>query len=397
MLPDALLPLRVRDRAARLDFLGPHDHPWLRVLISEFMRFEARRQRELDRRLKEPLPCPTPWAKLRAAIIILRRLWKAEAPSKLSPVRARAEVFELAATSTRSRSEILALASDRLNVRPQALEEALFGDLPGERIVRSPAQPVIPSELALRVNLALAQSMIHRAVSVELSVDENVRAVVRLARLRGLICTVQANGDRAARLSISGPFALFRHTLVYGRALGELVPLVTQSSRFSLSAVCLLGGQELTFTLGTGDPLFPAAEPRRFDSRLEERFARDMKRVAPDWDVLREPAAFDASGTLIFPDFLLRHRLDPSREWWVEIVGFWTPEYVSRKLAALRAARVPNLILCIDEERRCSESDLPPGVPAIRFRRRVDASQVLSIIEGRTDPPAPRSGSLAVS
>jgi hypothetical protein len=131
--------------------------------------------------------------------------------------------------------------------------------------------------------------------------------------------------------------------------------------------------------LGSGDPLLPAAEPRRFDSRLEERFARDMKRVAPDWDVLREPEALDACGTLIFPDFLLRHRLHPFRQWWVEIVGFWTPEYVTRKLAAFRAARTPNLILCIDEDRRCSEADLPAGVPVIRFRRPVDAAMVLNL------------------
>ena len=382
MLPETILPLRVRDGAARLDFLGPHDHAWLQVLISEFERFEGRRQRELDRRLKEPLPCYAPWAKLKSADLILRRLWKSEAPSKLSPAKARCEVFALAAESTQSRSEILEVAAARLKVAPIALEEALFADLADEQIVRAPPQPIGVPELALRVNLALAQAVLHRAASVELTVNENARAVVGLAKLRGLICTARDGSEAGeALLSISGPFALFRHTLVYGRALGALVPLVAQSSRFSLSATCLLQSRTLTFTLSSGDPLFPGSEVRRFDSRLEERFSRDMKRLAPDWDVLREPEGFTALGTLIFPDFLLRHRLVPSREWWVEIVGFWTPEYVSRKLATLRAARIPNLILCIDEDRCCSESELPPGSPVIRFRRRIDARSVLRVID----------------
>ena len=185
-------------------------------------------------------------------------------------------------------------------------------------------------------------------------------------------------------LSISGPFALFRHTLVYGRALSELVPLVASCARFSLSAACLVKGQPLTFHLASGDPVFPSVEPRRFDSRLEERFARDILRLAPDWDLFREPEAFEASGHLIFPDFLLRYRPDPSRCFWIEIAGFWTPEYVHRKLAALRAARVPNLILCVDENRRCSEADLPPGTPVLRFRKRIYVSLVLEVLEGRT-------------
>jgi len=267
-------------------------------------------------------------------------------------------------------------------VSPDALEQALFSDLPDERLVRAPAEPPTPSELALRINLAFAQAVVQRSAAVEISARENVRAVVRQARLRGLLCTVkQETGTSTERLSISGPFALFRHTLVYGRALAELVPRLGRCPDFSLSAAAVLRGERVTFRLAAGDPIFPAAEPRQYDSRLEERFARDMARVAPDWDVIREPEAVEAGGKLIFPDFLLRHRLDPTRRWLVEIVGFWTPDYVSRKLAALRAARIPNLVLCIDEERRCSEEDLPPQTPVVRFRRRIDAAEVLAILE----------------
>jgi predicted nuclease of restriction endonuclease-like RecB superfamily len=106
-----------------------------------------------------------------------------------------------------------------------------------------------------------------------------------------------------------------------------------------------------------------------------------MARLAPDWHVLREPAAVPAQGTLLFPDFLLRHRLDPRRRFLVEIVGFWTPEYVSRKLGTLRAARIENLILCVDDTRRCSEADFPGDARVVRFRRKVDASKLLPILE----------------
>jgi hypothetical protein len=140
------------------------------------------------------------------------------------------------------------------------------------------------------------------------------------------------------------------------------------------------------FRVESGDPLFPSENLRVFDSRIEERFARDMARLAPDWQVLREPAAVPALGTLIFPDFLLCHRLDPGRRFLVEIVGFWTPEYISRKLERLRAARIENLILVIDEARRCSAADIPPHALVVRYRKKVDASKILPILECGGEP-----------
>ncbi len=194
-------------------------------------------------------------------------------------------------------------------------------------------------------------------------------------------------GDEAsgAALDLSGPFALFRRTLVYGRALGEIVPPLAWCRRFRLRADCTLGERRATVELASGDPIFPAAEPRRYDSRLEERFAREFRKAALDWDLVREPEAVRAGGSLVFPDFALQHRLDPARRWLLEVAGFWTPEYVVRKLARYRAARLANLILCLDEARNCAEADLPPDARVIRFHRRVDPAAVLDVIER---PPA---------
>jgi len=179
---------------------------------------------------------------------------------------------------------------------------------------------------------------------------------------------------------------LFRHTRLYGRALGELVPLLAWCPRFRLRAECVLGGRRLTLQLRTGDPIFPASAPRRYDSHLEERFAREFRQLAPAWDVIREPEPVPAGSTLIFPDFALRHRSNPARQWLLEIVGFWTPDYVARKVALYRSARLSNLILCIDENLNCAEADLPSGALIVRFRRRVDAAAVLRVVE-TTDSP----------
>jgi predicted nuclease of restriction endonuclease-like RecB superfamily len=160
----------------------------------------------------------------------------------------------------------------------------------------------------------------------------------------------------------------------------ELIPLLAWCARFRLQADCVLDGRRVALELATGDPVFPARAPRQYDSRLEERFAREFRRVAPEWDLLREPEPIAADGALIFPDFALQHRSDPTRRWLLEIVGFWTPDYVARKLAVYRKACVPQLILCLDEARNCAEADVPPGALVVKFRRRVDPLAVLRAI-----------------
>jgi predicted nuclease of restriction endonuclease-like RecB superfamily len=165
--------------------------------------------------------------------------------------------------------------------------------------------------------------------------------------------------------------------LLYGRALGELLPFLAWCARFELRATCMLRGQEGELQLRSGDPLFPASMPKPFDSKLEARFARDLLRAAPDWDLVREPEPVRAGGTIVFPDFLLRHRFDSSRQFLVEVIGFWTPDYLQRKLSLLRAAKLDNLILCLDEERCCADGELPTGARVVRFRRHIDPAAVL--------------------
>ena len=405
MLSERDLPLRLIEERAFIDFLGPQDEPWLRVLLAEMARFEGRRRRELAERLAEPLPCEAPYFKRRAATRALLRLWRLEradasaassvesatdgAPASGArpprPVELRAQLFAEAAARDARAATILEEAAARLGLSRDGLVDALFADLPGERPVRGPDPEPTAAEAALRTNLAIAQAVLMRASRVELRVEGGVRPIVRLAKLRGLLCTIAETADAPRPvLEISGPFSLFRHTLLYGRALAELLPHLAWCARFELRAACTLRGRLATVTLESGDPIFPAAPPVCFDSRLEERFAHDMARLAPDWDLLREPEPVRAGGTLIFPDFLLRHRLHPERQALIEIVGFWTPDYLAAKLDKLRQAELPACILCVDEDRACAAGELPPGMPVVPFRRRVDAAEVLRQVERLT-------------
>jgi uncharacterized protein len=404
LLSERDLPLRLIEERAFIDYLGPQDEPWLRVLLGEMARFEGRRRRELCERLSEPLPCEAPFFKRRAATRALLALWRREPPGTstsargpsrpararkasavLQPASLRARLFNDAAVSDKRASVLIDEAAAELGLAREALLDLLFADLPGERPVHAPAAPPTPAEAALRTNLAIAQAVLMRASRVELRVEGGVRPIVRLAKLRGLLCTIVDVPEVGLPvLEISGPFSLFQHTMLYGRALAELLPHLAWCARFELRAACALRGRLATVSVESGDPIFPAAPPALYDSRLEERFACDVARLAPDWDLLREPEPLRSGTTLIFPDFLLRHRLHPERQMLIEIVGFWTPEYLTAKLEKLRQADLPACLLCIDEDRACATADLPPHLPVIRFRRRIDAAAVLREVERLT-------------
>lgn len=382
MLPDALLPLSIRDGRALLGYLGDGDQAWVRALLNELERLVGRPERDLRQRLSEPLPLPSPVAQRRVASTVLRRFWRSAARAPLPPREIRRAVFDEMAGNAVSRADVLKGVGERLGMNPIALAAALFADLPGERIVQPPRTVPTTTDAIRQINLAMAQAMLFRATSVRVRAEGQTRALVRVAKLRGLICTVSASSDgRAPLLELSGPYALFRRTLLYGRALAAIVPPLVACPRYSLEATCVVRGQVVDFVLASGDPVSSGEQARQFDSKLEERFARDFRKAAPDWDIIREPEPVRAGSGLIFPDFLLRHRKDPVRRVLLEIVGFWTREYIDSKLAALRRANLTNLVLCIDADRGCSEGDLPLGARIVRFTRKIDPSAVLAILE----------------
>ena len=284
-------------------------------------------------------------------------------------------------------------AAARLGVSPEAMLESLFADLPSERSVHLPAPIPAPSELARRANLALAQGFLQRSSRVTLDVQGSARAVVRQILLRRLLCTVHpCMNPGTATVEISGPYSLFKRTTLYGRALASLVPLLRVCDHFRLTADTVLRGRELLVTLQSGDPIFFGAPlPSRYDSKLEERFARDFRRAAPDWDLVREPAPLRAGDHLIFPDFAIYHRRDPTRRALLEIVGFWTPRYLEAKLERLRAAGAPNLILCVDNSLNCTGDAWADLRHVVRFERCIDVAAVLAIVEAMTDPRGPTS------
>jgi predicted nuclease of restriction endonuclease-like RecB superfamily len=363
-------------------YLTCADYPWLRALLDERERFVGQRRREWRTRLLAPLAAGVPAGKLRVALGVLDRVAQDRIVHAVAPRKLRAVVFRQARHEPR-RSRALELAAAQLGLIPQEVMDGLFCDLPDERALAALPTHVTPDGLAVLCNEAIVFSLFHKALRVRVTARGQVRAVVRHAKLMGLLCRAMpgASGDEVT-LELSGPFALFRHTRMYGRALASLVPRLARCQAYRLEADCVLDaeGQIGRLTLRSGDPIAPARELPSFDSQVEERFARTFEKLARDWDLVREPRAIAVGDALIFPDFELRNR-STGESWLLEIVGFWTPQYVKHKLAMLKQARIERMIVCLDDDRSCAEGELETLGHVIRYRRRVDALAVIAVVD----------------
>ncbi|HEU5077526.1 MAG TPA: DUF790 family protein [Polyangiaceae bacterium] len=371
------------DGAWGVNYLRERDHAWLALLMGEYTRCCGLRQSELKQRLAEPLPVWAPKSKRAIAEHVLDRLTRGAQVSQLPPREARQVVFSLAARQGRQRAAVLSDAAAALHVDPSALDAALFADLTSERRVGELSPLLTPAALAEQANLSVVESLFARALELRILAPQHTGPLVRHARRSGLLCSVETLPAGGVQLHVSGPFSLFRLTRVYGRALASLVRRTLGAPGYEMSADCQLSprGDPVTLTVRAGDPIAPGADPVHTETVAERAFAREFLRVARDWELVRDPEPVAAGCQLVFADFELWRREREAPHWLVEIVGFWTRDYLSEKLARLSSAGLDHVLLCVDMQRGCDDTErgaaLPESAQVLPYRRKVDVRALL--------------------
>jgi len=93
-----------------------------------------------------------------------------------------------------------------------------------------------------------------------------------------------------------------------------------------------------------------------FDSDLERTLAQKWERATTDWELRREDDVLDLGAEVMIPDFAVEH--PDGRRAILEIVGFWTPEYLEEKLAKIEAAELDHLLIAVSDRLDCSATDV---------------------------------------
>jgi hypothetical protein len=88
--------------------------------------------------------------------------------------------------------------------------------------------------------------------------------------------------------------------------------------------------------------------PDEFDSTLEESFAKKFGPKRNGWQLIREGEILHEHQKTFVPDFTFRHK--DGTEVLLEIVGFWTPEYLAHRRKTLQQFRHHRIIIAVPEK-----------------------------------------------
>ncbi|WP_058827182.1 DUF790 family protein [Haloferax sp. Q22] len=224
--------------------------------------------------------------------------------------------------------------------------------------------------LLTRYNLALAQAVLYDATEMRIRVWDHFGTVFSYMKLFGLmhrIYPIDGDGERVPSTDqatgyeavLDGPASLFSKSQKYGIRMANFLPALPLCDRWELTAEILTDetiDETRQFRLDhteTLDSHYSAGD--QFDSDVERTLAQKWARANTEWELVREDDVFDLGAEVMIPDFAVEH--PDGRRAILEIVGFWTPEYLESKLAKIRQVEADNFILAVSERLDCANED----------------------------------------
>jgi predicted nuclease of restriction endonuclease-like RecB superfamily len=206
-------------------------------------------------------------------------------------------------------------------------------------------------------------------------------------------------------ITLYGPISPFvKSTIRYGVQFAKFLPALLLCRRWQMEADVQPPGvpsrEPLRYTLDDRTDLrthFKASGP--FDSELEADFAAEFEAkyggAKRKWELAREDELIVVGDTVMIPDFSFTHRKDGRRAL-LEIVGFWHPEYLRRKLQKVRQAGRSDLILLVYRSANVAEGEFEAASAGevLTFTRKPILKEVLAAVERCAVPPTsgPPSG-----
>ena len=330
-----------RGRAAELRRQVFHSAAMLHPLVKQADRFFESTEAQAKSQIAEQLgrPWETIEAELFADIIDFHRLKSFDGVAPGSGVR----FSELAEDSLRSGTD----------------DDGQFRKSHTRPLARYPNAVALLS----RYNVAQVQVALFGALSLTVWASEDFKTILRYAKLARLMHSIRRVSDSEYEFTFDGPASVLRETRRYGVGMAKFLPALLACRGWRMHAVIQTprAGWHVALDLSPADGLQShLPEPDEFDSDIESEFARKWGgQPREGWTLSRESDILHAGQKVFLPDFTFQHT--DGRKVLLEIIGFWTAEYLVSKLQTLREFRSTPLLLAIQEHVAEQLTSLPAG------------------------------------
>lgn len=260
------------------------------------------------------------------------------------------------------------------------IEAAMFSDVIELHRLTEFKGCLEPQELLSRYNVAQVQVALYRAARMTVRATQDFKTILRHAKLAHLLHRVRREGSGAYVIDFDGPASVLRETHRYGVQMARFLPALLACRGWTMRALIRTnrGGWKPRLELSPADGLRShLQEPEEFDSSVEAAFAKRWGVGArAGWRLVREGEILDKGQHVFVPDFTLVH--DDGRRVLLEIIGFWTPEYLQEKLKTVRRFSDQRILIAAKE---IANVDWPSQTgPVARFKTALKVETVLGCL-----------------
>ena len=303
------------------------------------------------------------------------RLKVFEMAAKYHPlVQAGQHVFE------REEIEVKRLIAQELAEPWEQIDARLYTDVMSQQPMKSFEGYADAQALLSRYNVAQLQACLYRAQKMTIRARGDFKTILRYAKLARLLHEIRRIGPGEYRVDLSGPATVLHETRRYGVNFARFVPALLACRDWKMQAVLESRWGSFVSLALTSEDGYSATlpSPEEFDSSIEQKFAEDFGAEQEDWRLERESAILHEGQTTFVPDFTFRH--GDGREVFLEIVGFWTPEYLENKRKTLQKFRDRRILIAVAHRSLRAEAIIPPDV--IIYKTALKADAVLAALQG---------------
>ncbi|MFC6732113.1 MULTISPECIES: DUF790 family protein [unclassified Haladaptatus] len=307
-----------------------------------------------------------------------------ETRAPLPPERTRAAVFAAAeagsVVTVAEREEALSQAATNLASTPEQVSESLYADLTERQILDELSVRWDPDDLLDQYNLSLAQTALFDATELRIRSSDPKALISAIKRLRLMYEIRKTEAGR--EVIVTGPTGLFQTSRRYGTRFARLLRSVAKASEWRIEATIDDRGTERLLTLTHEDVAVPDADPVAevsFDSGVESDFAARFSALGLDWNLVREPEPLEAGASVMIPDFAFDWKHSKYRIYF-EIMGFWTPEYVEKKLRQMDLVEDVELLVAVDSTLGVGEDIAARDHRAIPYTGSVRVKDVVDVL-----------------
>ncbi len=271
----------------------------------------------------------------------------------------------------------------------ESLKRQMFADLIDNHVLQTFRNFESPMGLLAQYNVAQYQVALFDATQLVVDATSDFRSIYKYAKLAGLLVRIMHRND-GYRFVLDGPSSAIRQTHRYGARMAKFLPGLLSCSDWRMTATMChrkgLGSRfvELNSRSGLHSEVSPEPE---FDSEVEAAFASawGTERIE-GWRLEREARILHDGQKAFFPDFVLSH--ETGVVVYLEIVGFWTPEYLLDKVSVLRQFKREPIVLAVPRSNK-KQNLVEFDFPIIEYSKSLSAQSVLEQVRRWLKPMRP--------